>query len=739
MFAFIGRFVDRYRVWVLAGWIAAAVAITLLAPNLNDVTSNEEGDFLPSDASSVVAQQRIEKNFPDFTKGVTAVLVFDAGPGGKITRSENLAFIGSVSEWLAGPDTPPQVTNIVSPTLNPEAASRLIAEDEQVAMIFLTLDAPDDEIAVALDTIAKHLDDAPVGLTVYRTGEAAIEREFEDTLSTSVDRTIYVTLVLVALTLLIIYRSPVSPLLPLFVVTVAFVIARGIVAWLAQSTIKVSDTAMMMLIVVMYGAGTDYCLFLISRFREEMADNSDPHLSVRHTVHHVGESISSSAGTVITGFMAMAFAQLGLFNGTGPTLAVGVIVSLLAGLTLTPALLSLLGPRTFWPRRAQHHASGALYKRTSQLVSSRPLLTIVVIVMVMAPLAYYGSRLNVTYDRLADMPDDAESITGFRVLETHIGAGEMQPMDALAVFDGGDLMAQVEDLTHKLEAVKGVAVVRSASQPLGKAVPALMKNSPEYTGLVESFLNRETNAAQFEIVLEDAPYSQAALDTADRVKEVLEHNGTESAMAGSTAESADVRHYLEIDQQLVMILVLVGIFIILMIMLRSVVAPLYLIGTILLSYRTTLGITQIASKALWGTDELTWWVPFFMFVFLVALGIDYSIFLFGRMKEEVRRHGTHEGIHRAVETTGAISTSAGIIVAGTFFALTTGSILGLAQIGFAVASGILIDTFIVRTVLDPALATLFGRWTWWPGGIARVAPECGDLQPAPLSEPSGLD
>ncbi len=251
--------------------------------------------------------------------------------------------------------------------------------------------------------------------------------------------------------------------------------------------------------------------------------------------------------------------------------------------------------RTFWPRRAQHRDSGALYKRTSQWVSSRPLQTIAVIVALMAPLAYYGSRLQVTYDWLADMPDDAESIAGFRVLEEHIGAGEMQPLTAVAVFEGGDTLARVEALTRDLAAVQGVAVVRSASQPLGTVVPDAASN-PQYAALAESFLNRQANAARFEIVLDDTPYSQAALDTVDRLNNLLDHSAQRWAVQGATALGADIRHYLHIDQRTTIALVLAGIFLILMVMLRSVVAPLYLIGTILLSYRTTLGITRIASS-----------------------------------------------------------------------------------------------------------------------------------------------
>jgi RND superfamily putative drug exporter len=236
--------------------------------------------------------------------------------------------------------------------------------------------------------------------------------------------------------------------------------------------------------------------------------------------------------------------------------------------------------------------------------------------------------------------------------------------------------------------------------------------------LINSYLNSD-GAARFEVVLNSAPYSQSAMDTVDELNTVFATHTDEYGVAGTTANNADLREILTEDSRMTIGLVLLGIFIVLLVMLRSIVAPMYLIGTILFSYTTTLGITRLVSDVVWGTSELTWWVPFFMFVFLVALGIDYSIFLFGRIKEEVGQHGINDGIHHAVQSTGSIITSAGVIVAGTFGAMMTGEILGLAQIGFAVAVGILIDTFVVRTVLDPALAALFGKWTWFPGGVPQ--------------------
>ncbi|MBZ0309556.1 MAG: MMPL family transporter, partial [Anaerolineae bacterium] len=425
----------------------------------------------------------------------------------------------------------------------------------------------------------------------------------------------------------------------------------------------------------------DYCLFLINRFRDELAHRNNPRQSVRFAVKNVSEVITSSAGTVMAGFLAMATAQLGLFNTTGPTLAIGVVIGLLAGLTLTPAMLGLLGQWAFWPGKARHRQTGALYRRTSQWVSTRPLLTIGFIILIMTPFAIYGSGQQASYDTLADLPQEIASVEGFRLMETHLGAGNLQPLTIVTELESEN--ASVEQVTQALQQVRGVAVVRSASQPFG--IPQEMNEM-----LAATYLNPETGAARFEVVLQDNPYSLEAMDTTLRLRETLKRIPGQDAIVGATSIQADLRDILAEDMQQTMLLVLVGIFLVLLLMLRSVVAPLYLIGTILLSYGTTLGITRLVSDVLWGTDDLTWWVPFFMFVFLVALGIDYSIFLFGRIKEEVSRYGIQEGIHHAVEATGSVITSAGIIVAGTFGAMIGGDIMGLAQIGFAVSVGILI-------------------------------------------------
>ncbi|MBN1965904.1 MAG: MMPL family transporter, partial [Anaerolineae bacterium] len=679
-------------------------------------------------------------------------------------------------------------------------------------------------------------DQLPAGLKVYQTGEAPIVNNTTEAIETSVDRTIWVTVLLVIFMLLLVYRSPVSPFIPLAAVTVAYFITRGIVAYLGAHVMTITAYANVILVAVLYGAGTDYCLFLISRFREEMADAHHIDRATSRTVRLVGETITSSAGTIFVGFMAMSFAEMGIFNTSGPALAIGIVIGLLAGLTFTPALLAILGERAFWPRQATHRSAGRFYELTSKQVSSRPLITILIIVAIMIPFSVYGLNERVSYNMMADLPDDKPAVVGYDVLEDSLGSGNVLPLTIVVTGrDPDTIAADIVRLTERLASLPGVGDVRGLDSPLGQQsdlltgllrvdvqlemalqmmgglqtadsldpqqlvavldgvkqyMATLAERFPEVaddpnlvtiqtlldnpvqlvtrqddltnaiTGLAErfktvadpyllptmlgdllaslpasegsgtsllaqlipSYLNTDATAFKLDLVLAQSPVSYESMDTVHTIREILTdyQDRGEAVASGGSAVVTDIRETMDQDLLRAIGFVLVGIFLVLMAMLRSLVAPLYLIGTVLLSFTCTLGLTSLVFRIVFGVTEITWWVPFFMFVFLVALGVDYSIFLFGRIKEEVGYHGIREGVHIAVARTGAIITSAGIILSGTFAALMAGEILGLSQIGFAVSVGVLIDTFVVRTMLDPALATLFGRWTWWPGGVPKA-------------------
>lgn len=843
MFERLGRFAARYRVPIIIGWIVLAVVLMLAAPSLEDVSSTNQEDFLLSSAESVHAQEVYERVFPqEFTPSSTIVLI-DAGDGGNVREPEIWNFISALEAWLASAEAPENIETVFAPTTDPAFADMLISPDGRIALVSAGISTPTDAVQTtqAVEAIDAWLEaHTPETIEAYQTGEGALNAQAEGSMFATMDRTIVITLALVIIALLAIYRSPVSPLIPLFAVTMAFLVTMGLVALLAQgNVITVIAQLNAMLVVIIYGAGTDYCLFLISRFREEMAEDHGVIESTRRTVRLVGETITSSAGTIFVGFMSLTFAEIGAFRSAGPVLAIGILVSLLAGLTLVPALLATLGNRAFWPGKARHRSAGRFYEMTSKQVSTHPLITILVIVAIMAPFSVVGLNSRVNYDMISEMPDSATAVRGYTLMQAHMGGGNLFPLTVVVTDrDPATIAAEIARLESELAALDGVADVRSLNTPLGSRderftnllrvdgqldlLVSLAQDESDAQGFNPQQLLNSVGAMQryvdliaerFPTVADDANLAvlrdilgggllgvalrqnelfDAARGLADRFRsiedaylipptgegdlfaemrplaesylaadgvsyridvvlaEVLSEEGMDSVLAirnllrsyagdggdavvsGFTATMTDLRDTMERDEMRTFGFVLAGIFVVLLVMLRSVVAPLYLIGTVVLSFTCTLGITSLFFRIFLSVGELSWMLRLFMFVMLVALGIDYSIFLFGRVKEEVGHHGIREGVHVAVAATGAIITSAGIILAGTFAGMMAGEFKLLMQLGFAVCVGVLIDTFVVRTMLDPALATLFGRWTWWPGGVPKARDTRGSAAMTPV-------
>ncbi|MBN1284057.1 MAG: MMPL family transporter [Anaerolineae bacterium] len=832
MFKRLGEFAAHYRYWIVAAWVAAAVILLATAPNLEDVSSTDQKDYLPADAPFAKAQELYEKAFPDEFAPSSTIVLIDAGADGDVHDAAVWDYMGRLEAWLNSDEAPDNVENVAAPTTDPDFADALISPDKRIALVSAAMNTPTDAAVTtrAVEAIDAWLEaNEPEGFTVYQTGEAALNAQAEESTFTTMDRTLIITLALVVVALLTIYRSPVSPLIPLLAVTMAFLTTISLVAILASwDVINVITQLNAILVVVMYGAGTDYCLFLISRFREEMADDIGVENATRRTVHLVGETISSSAATIFVGFVSMTFAEIGAMRSAGPMLAIGIVMSLLAGLTLVPALLAILGNRAFWPGKASHRSTGRFYEITSKQVSSRPLVTIVVIVAIMTPFSIYGLGRDFNFDMVSELPEHIPSVEAYNLLREHMGGGNLFPITVVVTGRAPEALApEIIRLGQQLRTLDGVVDVRSLNSPLGvndtrfnnlmrvdgqlnvllalddsdqgvtdidpaqavsviqgmqRYMALIMERFPEVaddpdlqtakqivdggllaimarqddlmaavTGLVERFKGIEdaylfpptgagdmfelldplvksyvaeaNTAYRVDVVLDD-PLGEAGMHVVAEIRGLLGEYGStdKAAVSGMTVMLYDLRDVLNRDELRSFGFILAGIFLVLLVMLRSIVAPIYLIGTVVLSFTCTLGITNLFFQVVYGREKLSWMLPLFMFVFLVALGIDYSIFLFGRIKEEVAHHGIREGVHVAVARTGAIITSAGVILAGTFAGMMTGEIMFLAQLGFAVSVGVLIDTFVVRTMLDPALATLFGRWTWWPGGVPKAAP-----------------
>ena len=860
MFARLGSFSVRFRWYIIAAWIVVAVVLTLLAPSINDVSVTDERAFLKQDVPSLQANELLKEYFPDLVALSTAVLVVDAGEGGVVTAPDVSDYIESITEWLTAPDAPEAIEDVWSPTHEDQLTrAGMTSDDKQVALILVRFNAIATEPVTqeALTDIRERLAEPPAGVTAYLTGDGPILDAYSTESIRSMDSVTLITILLVLVILLLIYRSPVSPFIPLATIGISYLISRGVIAYLGSGPLTISMYTNVFLIVVLFGAGTDYCLFLISRFREEMGNSESAAPAVRTTVRAVGETISSSAGTVIVGLAMMVFAELGLYNTTGPAIAIGVGITLLAGLTLIPALLAVLGPRAFWPRKTAKVRDEGTWSRWATAVVKRPVLALVLPVVVLVPLAWYGGALARDFDMLADLPKTEEARAGFDVLAEHMGAGSMRPLNVLvresSGFTDAAALDRLKDLQSALEGTDHVHTVRSVAgalpdpstlsvaaqlaaateqarlgqaamtslidvtmqgdaesgaengleaslssgellqsavrqllvlgdylarlaeaypevgedpayqqaiaansslvsfftggmqeldlsqgetgdayagieQNLGQLTDGLERLSglfddrPEALLLPKAYLSEDATVARLQVVLDAGPYSEQALDSVGAVLKTLDDGDFDGAIEGNSAVLRDLRDISDRDMNVTMIFVLGGILVVLILLLRALVAPIYLILTILLSYSATLGVVRLLFVDILGQPGITWWVPMFMFVMLVALGMDYNIFLIGRVKEEVAKHGTREGTRLALARTGGIITSAGIIMAGTFASMMAGSLLGLKQIGFAVTFGVLLDTFVVRTTLVPAITVLLDRWAWWPRRTKGVAP-----------------
>lgn len=477
MFHRIGQFSARFRYPIIVFWVLAAVLITLLAPNLSDLGIADQSSYLPRDEPSVVADQIMAEYFPGQVSSSRAVLVIKSEEG-SLLEGPGQAYLAELAAYLQSDQAPASIDDVLSPT-DPNLASQLIAADGRVAMFAVGLHgAVEDKATIdALETMQARLDSAPAGLAGYVTGSVAIMNNYKSGVLESAERTTIITIALVIIILLVIYRSPVAPIIPLATIGIAFLVSRGLIALLAGLGLTVSSITEVVLVVLLFGAGTDYCLFLVSRFGEVLGEGLPGPVGAQRVVARVGETISSSAGTVIVGMVALSFTDMKLFASTGPSLALGVFITLLAGLTLAPALMAVLGKRVFWPKGSRQPSGSGLWAKIADMITARPWVPVLVVLALLVPLAIYGQGMQRNFDLLADLPDSMPSKAGFQVLSEAFGAGAMQPLDVVLTgipdAHSPEGMAHVDALTRELQAVPGVADVRSLAWPAGKAQPEM--------------------------------------------------------------------------------------------------------------------------------------------------------------------------------------------------------------------------------------------------------------------------
>lgn len=737
MFRAIGTLAARRPIAIVVAWVLITVAATLGAPSLGSVVSASQAAYLPASANSRQAEALVKGAFPH--AAVESALVVVTGPA-----AGRAAAVAALSRYALH-DMRPAPSRVLSDAATPDLRRSLDSRDGAATTVSIEWQTAEVDSALTglRASIAAH--HVP-GVTAQVTGSAAISMDYQTQISTSTGITTVASVVLVIVILLVLFRSLVLPLVPLVTLGLAILVAMRVVAYLGQHGMIVSQNTPIFLIVLLAGAGTDYCLFLANRYKEELQNGAEPREGVVIAVTHVGASIASSGVAVMVGLAGMAFAAYGLFNTTGPAVAAGVAVTLLAGLTLTPALLALLGRYTYWPARLAVVRPSRFWGPLAAVVTRRPRTAALALVAVLVPLNLGALSTAQSFNFLTDLNRGVEARTGFETMVAHYGAGDSLPTTLVVAAPRSlrtpDGLARLDRLAVTLAALPDAERVQGPTRPDGHPLPyALYARSPRVAAALARHLSTDGRVATYTLVSASDPYgaaarqlvaaAQAAAGTAFPTARV--HTG------GQTAVVADTQSVVGADVTRIALFVLGGILLVLVVLLRSIVAPIYLLLTVVLSFGATLGATTLLFQGLGGEAGLTYWMPILMFTFLVGLGIDYNILLMSRVREEAARGGDYRAaVAQAVERTGGIISSCGLILAGTFGALSLASVAGLRELGFAVGAGILFDTFLIRSVLVPAIVVLVGQASWFPGGLARAARPARVPAPAGSTEGAGL-
>ncbi|MET0425176.1 MAG: MMPL family transporter [Actinoplanes sp.] len=688
----IAKFVcGRRSKWVVLGlWLVVVFLAAPLAQKLTDVEKNDNSAWLPGGAEATQVADLQKQFAPDDI--IPAIVVYERAGG--LTADDRAKVDQDVTSFASVAGVTGQVFKVDAQ----DGAARQVIVPVKVDT------AGWDNIATVVDQIKDTAGGGPAGLDVYLTGPAGNAADSASAFEGIDGTLLYTTLIVVAIILLITYRSPVLWLLPILTAGVALFSAQAVIYLLAKhADLVVNAQSAGILTVLVFGAGTDYALLLVARYREELRRHADRHEAMMLALHRAGPAIIASAATVAIGMACLTLAEVNSTSGLGPVAALGVVVGLAAMITLLPALLVIFGRWLFWPVRpkngtAEPTATG-LWSRLGGRVARRPRVVWIGTAAALGAMALGLFQLNANGLTTKDsFVTEQPSVVGEEALARHFPAGGGQPVVVIAAAGAADQVKAAFAATPGISAVGDKA---------------------EAGGLV-----------QFEGTLQDAPDTPAAQQTVDRVRDAVHAvPGADAKVGGMTAMTVDINEANKHDNRLIIPLVLLVVLLILALLLRAVVAPLLLMATVVLSFGAALGVSALVFRHVFGFAGEDTSFPLYVFVFLVALGIDYNIFLMTRVREEAQQHGTRRGALIGLAATGGVITSAGIVLAGTFAALGSLPLVAFAEIGFAVAFGVLLDTLVVRSVLVTALNLDIGRWMWWPSKLTGVL-DTGPGRPA---------
>jgi putative drug exporter of the RND superfamily len=696
-FAWLGRAVVRHPWRVIALWIVAAVAVIATSPGLPATAT--ESSFLPKSYESIRAQNLTDKAFPQSGQvtASAAIIVFAPAGGGRLTAADS-ARVAAIGKALNAR----HIRYIDAITVAPPPANRLV----QAAAAAMPNSVVNGNGPGAADAVkALRADIKPLisrtGLTAGVTGPAAQQLDSQQSSNRADQIVLLATLALILVLLLVIFRSPVIALMPLILIAVVSQLATGLIADVNKAAHLGADSSIStVLIVVLFGVGTDYMLFLMFRYRERLRAGDDSKQAMVTAVTRAGQAIATAAGVVMIAFLALLLSTVSVLRAIGPALAIAVAATLAAALTLVPAVVSLLGTRVFWPSRSwRAEPSGARYAALGTALGRRPALFAVVSGGLLAALAAGAFGFTATFDLgSAGIPKNAQSLTALHTLEKGLPPGATDPTQILLHSATGRPLTATEVAGYRaaLSRLEGVGAVARPSL-------SAARTTAEYT--VNLSQNPDSTAAVTALENQVRPGAHAAAPP-----------GSYALVGGTTAVYADIQRAVDHDYMVVFPVAAAVILLMLALMLRSLVAPWYLMASVGLGFGAALGASVLFFQGLRGEPGLVFLIPVYIYVFVVALGTDYNILMTARLREEARagrspRQAAALALRHAGPTVGA----AGLILAGTFASLTLAGNSVLSQLGFAVSAGIALAAFVMATFFTPSLTALAGRAAWWPG------------------------
>jgi putative drug exporter of the RND superfamily len=676
--------------WItLSAWLVVTVALGLFAPNAKDYEVSRIVS-LPEDAQSVIAQSKVDEYFKD-TNGTPGILVFQLEEG----KLEPATLVDIYN--LIEKENIPGVEQVIPlASLPPQAVQGLFSEDGTTALIPIIFNASLEtkEVRDSKNHILKVVEEN-TDVTLYVTGPAGIATDSLDLFSRADLVLILSTVGLILILLVVIYRSPLLAFIPLLAAVFVYGVVMQLLGILGKSGLELSNQTISIMSILLFAAVIDYSLFVFSRFHEELKNHESKFDAMKAAMRETGMPVFFSGGTVLAAMLVLFFAELGEYRNFAPTFATTMVVIMIASVTLVPALFTLFGRKSFWPRipkvGSEKVKDNSFWSKIGKFVVKKPGVAVAVISVILLLSAANMFNLKYEFDTMKSFPEDMPSRQGYEIIEEKFDKGDLAP--TTVIFEAKASLTKDEQETLRTQLLE---------QPL---VGDVRLNSSADNDRVLSYT----------LTFNEGPYDVKTMDALEEIIQRSEDIVKDAKLdgdlyfAGETASKIDDRAANNKDVILIVVLETVLIFIMLIVLTKSFKMPIYMMGTILISFLAALGLGMFLTNLFFDIDTIANRVPLYAFVFLVALGIDYNIILISRFQEERKKHSVKEAVEIAVANTGGVISSAGIILAATFAVLMTQPIQLLFVFGFIVAVGILLDTFLIRGVLLPGLIVLLEK------------------------------